>query len=69
MHVSQDLLWRRILKTFWILEWTKQGRSGRVSSVVAESFSLSALFSSKKWKNFDTVAFSFVCDKYYPIMD
>ena len=25
MHVPQDLMWRRILKTFWISEWTKQG--------------------------------------------
>ena len=28
-----------------------------------------ALFSSEKWKVFGTVALSFVCDKYYPIMD
>jgi len=28
-----------------------------------------ALFSSQKWNVFDTVAFSFVCDKYYLIMD
>ena len=25
--------------------------------------------SSEKWKVFGTVAFSFVCDKYYPIID
>jgi len=29
----------------------------------------SALFSSEKWKLFGTVALSFVCDKYYPIMN
>ena len=28
-----------------------------------------ALFSSEKRKVFSTVALSFVCDKYYPIMD
>jgi hypothetical protein len=28
-----------------------------------------ALFSSEKWKVFGTVALSFVCDKYYPIID
>ena len=28
-----------------------------------------ALFSFEKWKIFGTVAISFVCDKYYPIMD
>ena len=28
-----------------------------------------ALFSSKKWKKFGTVALLFVCDKYYSIMD
>ena len=25
MHVPQDLMWREILKTFWISGWTKQG--------------------------------------------
>jgi len=28
-----------------------------------------ALFSFKKISDFDIVAFSFVCDKYYPIID
>ena len=28
-----------------------------------------ALFSSEKWKVFGTVTLSFVCNKYYPIMD
>ena len=28
-----------------------------------------ALFSSEKWKDFGTVALSFVYDKYYPIID
>jgi len=28
-----------------------------------------ALFSSEKWKLFGTVALSFVCDKYYSIID
>jgi len=28
-----------------------------------------ASFSSEKWKIFGTVAVSFVCDKYYPIID
>jgi hypothetical protein len=28
-----------------------------------------ALFSSEKISDFGTVALSFVCDKYYPIMD
>ena len=26
MYMSQDLMWREILKSFWFLEWTKQGR-------------------------------------------
>ena len=25
MHVTQDSMWRRILKTFWFSGWTKQG--------------------------------------------
>ena len=25
MHVPQDSMWRRILKSFWFLGWTKQG--------------------------------------------
>ena len=25
MHVSKDLMWHEILKTFWFSRWTKQG--------------------------------------------
>jgi hypothetical protein len=37
--------------------------------VFAFLFLAEALFSSEKWKVFGTVALSFVCDKYYPIIE
>ena len=40
-----------------------------VFSRVNEDHSTQALFSFEKWKVFGTVALSFVCDKYYLIMD
>jgi len=33
------------------------------------TYEIKALFSSEKILDFGTVALSFVCDKYYPIMD
>jgi len=30
MHVPQDSMWRGILKTFWFLEWTKQGLARKI---------------------------------------
>jgi len=42
---------------------TKQGLNEKNKSYAM------ALFSSEKWKVFGTVALSFVCDKYYLIMN
>ena len=40
-----------------------------VTSIEVPFNPASALFSSEKWKVFGTIAISFVCDKYYLIMD
>ena len=29
--MSQDLMWRKILKSFWILRWSKQGLKGQLN--------------------------------------
>jgi len=34
MHVSQDSMWRRILKTFWISRWTKQSQNKMTRKVL-----------------------------------
>ena len=52
----------------------RRGEAGR-SDIATVSFASPvndcfwALFSSEKISDFGTVALSFVCDKYYPIMD
>ena len=55
-----------LLFTLLIHDWLSSGKAQQSKCVRP---CLVPLFSSEKWKFFETIALLFICDKYYPIID